>query len=152
MANPSPQEFCVASQSVKFEGTVRFGEDFELDPHSYELRRAGRALKLERIPMEILLLLVEQRGKLATRNQIVERVWGEAVHLDTDNSIHGAIRKIRQVLKDGPEQPRYIQTITGQGYRFIAPIPNRAEAIEPSAPIAVPTLPTPAYAAVKATT
>jgi TolB-like protein/DNA-binding winged helix-turn-helix (wHTH) protein/Flp pilus assembly protein TadD len=103
-------------------GLARFGEDFELDTRAYELRRAGQALKLERIPMEILLLLVEQRGRLVTREQIVERVWGKGIFLDADNSINGAIRKIRQVLGDQPDHPRFIHTITGRGYRFIAPV------------------------------
>ena len=48
--------------------------------------------------------------------------WGKGVFVDTDNSINGAIRKIRQVLNDDPEQPRFIQTVTGKGYRFIAPV------------------------------
>ncbi len=72
--------------------------------------------------MEVLLFLVQQRGQLVTREQLVEKIWGKDIHLDTDNSINGAIRKIRQVLKDDPEQPRFIQTITGKGYRFIAPV------------------------------
>ena len=101
---------------------LRFGNDFELDPHSYELRRLGRRVRLERIPVELLLLLVEQRGQIVTRDQIIERVWGKDVFLDTDNSINTAVRKIRQVLKDDPEQPRFVQTVTGRGYRFIAPV------------------------------
>ncbi len=100
----------------------RFGEDFELDARAYELRRSGESLKLERIPLEILLLLTERRGELVTRDQIAERVWGKEPHLDTDNSINGAIRKIRQILRDDREEPRFIQTVTGLGYRFIAPV------------------------------
>ena len=71
--------------------------------------------------MELLLLLIAQHGQLVSRDQIVEKVWGKDVFLDTDNSINAAIRKIRQVLKDDPEQPRFVQTLTGRGYRFIAP-------------------------------
>jgi TolB-like protein/DNA-binding winged helix-turn-helix (wHTH) protein/Tfp pilus assembly protein PilF len=112
----------LVSGPVRIPSTIRFGEDFELDPQTYKLRRAGRVLKLERIPMEILLFLVEERGKIVSREQIAERVWGKDVFLDTDNSTNGAIRKIRQVLRDDPEQPHFIQTITGQGYRFIAPV------------------------------
>src|SRR5208282_4362079 len=56
----------------------------------------------------------------------IERVWGEGVFLDTDNSINGAIRKIRQVLKDDPESPRFVQTVTGRGYRFIAAVVHLA--------------------------
>ena len=90
----------MASNPVKLSDSIQFGEDFELDLRSYELRRAGRVLKLERIPMELLLLLIEGRGQLVTRGQIIERIWGKDVFLDTDNSINAAIRKIRQVLKD----------------------------------------------------
>ncbi len=87
-----------------------------------ELRRLGRALKLERIPTQILLFLIEQNGRLVTREDIAEKIWGKDVFLDTDNSINGAIRKIRQALKDDPLQPQFVQTITGRGYRFIAPV------------------------------
>src|SRR5262245_47290415 len=107
---------------------VRFGESFELDPAAYLLRRSGQTLRLERIPMEILLLLLEHRGQLVTREQIVARVWGKDTFLDADNSINGAIRKIRQVLKDDPEHPQFIQTVTGRGYRFVAPLQDAATA------------------------
>ena len=108
---------------------LRFGDDLELDRGAYELRRSGRALKLERIPMEILLLLVERRGQLVSREDIIEEVWGKEVHLDTDNSINAAIRKIRQTLKDDPEKPIFVQTVTGKGYRFIARVGLGAEEV-----------------------
>ena len=116
------------------ERPIKFGADCELDPNSYELRRSGRVLKLERIPTEILLFLVERRGQLVTRDEIAERVWGKDVFLDTDNSINGAIRKIRQALKDDPERPRYIQTISGRGYRFIAPASEETSALAITSP------------------
>src|ERR1700678_4358321 len=125
------------SDQAKVPSQLRLGENFELDVRLYELRRAGRALKLERIPMELLLLLVEKKGELVTRDQIIERIWGKDVFLDTDNSINAAVRKIRLVLKDDPEQPRFVQTVTGRGYRFIAPVqeigtpPGRVEVISP---------------------
>ena len=100
---------------------VRF-EEFELDVRRYALRRSGRPLKLERIPMELLLLLVDRRGELITREEIVDKLWGKDVFLDTDNSINTAIRKIRQILRDDPEQPRFVQTVPAKGYRFIAPV------------------------------
>ena len=62
----------MASRSAVSTNLIRFGDDFELDPRAYELRRSGQALKLERIPMELLLLLVEQRGQLVSREQIVD--------------------------------------------------------------------------------
>ena len=114
--------------------TVKFGRDFELELDLYELRRSGRALKLERIPMEILLLLVKERGNVVERQAIADAIWGKGIALDADNSINGAIRKIRWVLRDDPEQPRFIQTVIGHGYRFIAPVvvvePKPEELIE----------------------
>ena len=116
----------MASEPTAFANPVKFGGDLELDPRAYELRRAGRPLKLERIPMELLLLLVERRGQLVTREQIIERIWGRDVFLDADTSINSAIRKIRQVLKDDPEEPKFIQTVTGRGYRFIGGVTDVA--------------------------
>lgn len=118
----------------KIQDSVRFGDDFELDGGAYQLRRSGRVLKLERIPMEILLYLIQQRGELVSRDQIIEKIWGNDIYLDTDNSINGAIRKIRHVLKDHPEQPRFIQTVTGRGYRFIAPVTEIYGAIHADIP------------------
>jgi TolB-like protein/DNA-binding winged helix-turn-helix (wHTH) protein/Tfp pilus assembly protein PilF len=121
----------VSPQTVPAPEPLRFGDNFELDPQTYELRRLDRRLKLERIPTELLVLLVEQRGQLVTREQIIERVWGNDVFLDTDNSINAAIRKIRYALKDDPDQPRFVQTVTGRGYRFIAPVREAAAAPAP---------------------
>jgi TolB-like protein/DNA-binding winged helix-turn-helix (wHTH) protein len=113
---------------------VRLGEDLELDRRLHELRRQGRALKLERIPMELLLLLVEQRDQVVTRQQITERIWGTGHFLDTDNSINSAIRKIRRVLRDHPERPRFVQTVTGRGYRFIAPVVELSKEVDYASP------------------
>jgi TolB-like protein/DNA-binding winged helix-turn-helix (wHTH) protein/Flp pilus assembly protein TadD len=129
----------VATEPVRVQPAIEFGDDFTLDLRAYELRRSGRTLKLEPTPFGILALLLEQRGELVTREQIVERIWGKGVFLDTDNSINGAIRKIRLVLNDDPEQPRFIQTVTGKGYRFVARI---AES-EPETPAATPRLAVP---------
>jgi TolB-like protein/DNA-binding winged helix-turn-helix (wHTH) protein len=95
-------------------------DEFELDPSRFELRRKGSALKLERIPMELLLLLLEKDGSVVSRQEIIDRLWGKDVFVDTEHGINTAIRKIRQVLKDDPEHPRFVQTVTGKGYRFVA--------------------------------
>jgi TolB-like protein/DNA-binding winged helix-turn-helix (wHTH) protein/lipoprotein NlpI len=100
----------------------RFGDDFELDLRAYQLRQGERSIKLPRIPMEVLQLLLEKHGELVTREQIVERIWGKQVFVDTDNGINAAIRKIRQVLADDADNPIFLQTVTGRGYRFIAPV------------------------------
>ena len=112
----------MAFQPIRAREPIKFVDDFELDIAGRRLSRGGHRLKLERIPLEILVLLLECQGEIVTRDEIVARIWGKDVFLDTDNSIRGAIRKLRQVLKDDAEAPRFIQTVTGQGYRFIAPI------------------------------
>jgi TolB-like protein/DNA-binding winged helix-turn-helix (wHTH) protein/Tfp pilus assembly protein PilF len=112
----------MAPEPIRVQERIRFGEGFELEAGARRLCRGGQALKLERIPLEILVLLVEHRGEIVTRDEIVAKVWGKGAFLDTDNSIRGAIRKIRQVLKDDTEYPRFIQTVTGHGYRFIASV------------------------------
>jgi TolB-like protein/DNA-binding winged helix-turn-helix (wHTH) protein len=96
--------------------------DFKVDCDRFELSRAGRTLKLERKPMELLILLAAGNGHLITRTEIIERLWDSEVFVDTEHGINTAIRKIRQVLGDDPERPRFVQTVTGKGYRFIAPI------------------------------
>ena len=101
-------------------------EDFDLDARNYRLRRSGQDVKLERIPLELLLLLADRAGDVVTREEIIERLWGKGVHLDTENGINTAIRKIRLALGDDPAQPRYVQTVTGKGYRFIARIADSA--------------------------
>jgi TolB-like protein/DNA-binding winged helix-turn-helix (wHTH) protein len=100
-----------------------FGE-FELDCARFELRRNGRSVKIERIPMDLLILLAEKDGAAVTRREIIERLWGKDVFVDTEHGINTAIRKIRQALKDDPEQPRFVQTVTGKGYRFVAGAKN----------------------------
>jgi TolB-like protein/DNA-binding winged helix-turn-helix (wHTH) protein/tetratricopeptide (TPR) repeat protein len=133
----------VASTPVREHQSIRLGDGYELDLRPRRLRRASHVLKLERIPLEILVLLVEHKDKIVTRDEIVSRVWGKGAFLDTDNSIRGAIRKLRQALKDDAECPRFIRTVTGQGYLFIAPVvpveeENRAETPRPEAS-AIPT-------------
>ncbi len=112
------------SRSSGLPDSISFGDDFALDVRAYELRSGGVALKLKPISMELLLFLIERRGELVTREQIVQRIWGKGIFLDTDNSINAAVSRIRQVLRDHAEQPRFVQTVTGKGYRFIAHVGN----------------------------
>lgn len=105
----------------------RFGE-FELDPTKYELRRNGQRVKLERIPMELLILLAGSQGTLVTREAIIEHIWGKDVYGETERGINTAINKLRTVLHDDPRRPRFLQTVIGKGYRFIVEV---AEGEEP---------------------
>jgi TolB-like protein/DNA-binding winged helix-turn-helix (wHTH) protein/Tfp pilus assembly protein PilF len=110
--------------------TISF-EEFELDPRSFELRRQGQLVKVERIPLQLLFLLAENRDRLVSRDEILEAIWGKNQFVDADNSINTAIRKARQALKDDPENPRFLRTVSGKGYRFTAQV------IEPPSPARV---------------
>ncbi len=96
--------------------------NFNLDFEAHELTCAGAPIKLERIPMAVLFLLVRRKGQLVTRDEIIETVWSKDRFLDVDNSINTAIRKLRRAFGDSPENPLYIQTVSGRGYRFVGPI------------------------------
>jgi TolB-like protein/DNA-binding winged helix-turn-helix (wHTH) protein/tetratricopeptide (TPR) repeat protein len=102
-------------------GTFQFS-DYVLDSGRYELRRGERTLKLEKIPMELLILLVEREGALVSREEILQRIWGKDVFFESDSGINTAVSKLRQALRDDAERPKYIQTVVGKGYRFVAPI------------------------------
>jgi len=112
---------------------LKFGE-FELDPSAYELRRLGRPVRIERIPMELLLLLVSRRGELVTRAEIVDKLWGSEVFIDTNTAVNVAVSKARQALRDDPDKPRFLQTVSGKGYRFIGSLeqPPREVPAEPA--------------------
>ncbi|HEY1576977.1 MAG TPA: tetratricopeptide repeat protein [Terracidiphilus sp.] len=99
----------------------QFGE-FTLDQASYRLQRGERPLRLEKLPMELLIFLVQRRGELVSREEIAERLWGKDVFVEIDHSINVAVRKIRVVLRDDPEKPRFVETVVGRGYRFAAPV------------------------------
>ncbi len=79
-------------------------------------------MKLERIPLELLFLLVSRRGQIVTREEILERVWGKGVFVDSENSINTAVRKVRRALSDDPDAPRFVVTVPARGYRFVAEI------------------------------
>ena len=80
----------MATDPGRVKQPIRFGDDYELDLPTRRLRRGNHALKLERIPLEILVLLLEHQGEIVTRDEIVAKVWGKGVFFDTDNSIRGA--------------------------------------------------------------
>jgi DNA-binding winged helix-turn-helix (wHTH) protein len=102
------------------EKKVRF-EDFQLDYGRFQLCRRGIPVRLEGLPLQLLKLLVENRGQLVTREQISAELWSKDVFVDVEQGINTAIRKIRRALADDPNDPQCLQTVVGRGYRFVAP-------------------------------
>jgi DNA-binding winged helix-turn-helix (wHTH) protein len=99
---------------------VRFAE-FELDFGRFQLYRGGQPVRLEGLPLQLLMFLVENQRRLVTREQIAEALWGKDVFVDVEQGINTAIRKVRMALEDDSAQPQYLQTVVGRGYRFVAP-------------------------------
>jgi TolB-like protein/DNA-binding winged helix-turn-helix (wHTH) protein len=129
--------------------TFKFG-DLELDVSAYELRRMGRRVKLERIPMDLLILLVEREGDLVSRSEIVARLWGKESFVDSESGVNTAVRKVREALRDNPARPLFIQTVSGKGYRFCGSIVRAGsppvDAARPREPTSEPLRgPTPAH-------
>jgi DNA-binding winged helix-turn-helix (wHTH) protein/tetratricopeptide (TPR) repeat protein len=96
--------------------------EIELDLGRYELRRMGRRVKLEKKPMELLILLVGRREQLVSRQEIVAKLWRSNLFVDTELNINNIVRKIRTALGDDFTKPRFLETVVGKGYRFIGPV------------------------------
>ncbi|MGD0798819.1 MAG: winged helix-turn-helix domain-containing protein [Acidobacteriaceae bacterium] len=90
-------------------------------------------MRVERKPMELLILLVSREGQLVSRAEIAQRLWSSEVFVDTEHGINTAIRKLRHLLHDDPDDPRFIQTVTGRGYRFVAAVSTIAPVLPPPA-------------------
>lgn len=107
------------------ENKVCFGE-FELDFGHFQLYRKGQPVRLEGLPLQLLMYLVENQRQLVTREQIAGALWGNDVFVDVEQGINTAVRKIRVALEDNSAQPRFLQTVVGKGYRFVADCENAA--------------------------
>ncbi len=95
-------------------------DPYMLDLSRYELRRNETRLRLARAPMDLLILLIQKRNILLSREEIAARLWPNPEMVDTEQGINTAIRRIREVLSDDPAKPRFVETVVGKGYRFIA--------------------------------
>jgi TolB-like protein/DNA-binding winged helix-turn-helix (wHTH) protein/Flp pilus assembly protein TadD len=100
---------------------VRF-DNFELDVRAGELRKHGVRLRLQGQPLQVLAALLERAGDVVTREELRAQIWAADTFVDFDHSLHNAIARLREVLGDSAEAPRYVETLPRRGYRFIAPV------------------------------
>jgi DNA-binding winged helix-turn-helix (wHTH) protein len=112
---------------------IRFGP-FALDPANRELRKRGHLIRLRPQPLAVLLLLAERPGQIVSREEIHQHIWGNDTFVDFDHGINFSINQIRGALGDNADEPRYVETISRRGYRFIAQIENGEP--EPAASLA----------------
>ncbi len=110
--------------------SIRFGI-FEVDLQSGELRKAGVKLKLGGQPFQVLAILLERPGDIFTREELQKRLWPDTF-VDVDHNLNTAINKIREVLSDSAENPRFVETLPRRGYRFIAPLDNAETGLKPA--------------------
>src|SRR5947209_3308317 len=95
---------------------VKFGP-FELNTSTGELLKGGTRVRLPAQPFAILLLLLKTPGQLVTREQLCEQIWADGMFVDFEHGLNAAINKLRRALSDSAENPRYIETVPGRGYR-----------------------------------
>lgn len=125
-------------QTLRNARLVRFGV-FEVDLRAGELRKAGAKLKLSGQPFQVLAILLENPGEIVTREELQKQLWPDTF-VDGDHNLNTAINKIREVLGDSAENPRFVETLPRRGYRFIAPVEGTRPAMPP-APVNTPRVP-----------
>lgn len=103
--------------------SVRFGV-FEADLRKEELRKYGVRLKLQQQPFRVLASLLDRHGELVSREELIASLWPDGRIVDFDRGLNAAVTRLRHVLADSADSPKYIETVPGRGYRFIAPILN----------------------------
>ncbi|HMJ22207.1 MAG TPA: protein kinase [Terriglobales bacterium] len=112
-------------------GLVPFGE-FEADLGSRELRRQGVKLRLPDQSFQVLVMLLEHRGQLVPREEIHKKLWPGDTFVDFDHGLNNAVNRLREVLGDSADTPRFVETLPRRGYRFIAPVIKPESAKEPA--------------------
>jgi DNA-binding winged helix-turn-helix (wHTH) protein len=105
----------------KSNGVVKFGV-YEVDPRLAELRRNGVKVKLQEQPFQVLTLLLEKPGEVVSRDDLQKRLWPSDTFVDFDHSLNAAVRRLRDALGDSADNPRFIETLSRRGYRFVAPV------------------------------
>ena len=99
----------------------RFGR-FEIDSRTRELRKDGVRLRLQEQPFALLTLMLEHPGELLTREELRDRLWADGTFVDFEHGLNAAIKRLRAVLGDNAERPRFVETLHRRGYRFIAKV------------------------------
>ncbi len=112
---------CLRRSSVNRRWILRFG-GYELDPKRGVLSRGGVPLKIQPQPLRVLELLVTRAPGVVTREELSDYVWGNGVNVDLDQSLNFCVRQIRSVLNDSASNPKFIDTLPKQGYRFIGDV------------------------------
>lgn len=121
--------------AVKLMRVFRFGV-YEAGATTGELRKNGIRVKVQDQPFRVLLLLLERRGGLLTREEVRQALWTDDTFVDFDHSLNTVINKLREALGDEASNPRFIETLARRGYRILVPVEIVGE--EPTPPCSTP--------------
>jgi DNA-binding winged helix-turn-helix (wHTH) protein len=113
------------AQPIRSANVIRF-EGFEVDLRAQELYKAGRKIKLQVQPFQVLAMLLERAGDVVTREEMQKRLWPADTFVDFDHGVNTAIKKLRQALGDDKNKPRFVETLPKRGYRFLASVKKPA--------------------------
>src|SRR5262244_2298130 len=114
----NPQEFLDVPSNAPSSSRLRF-DSFEVDVRSGEVWEHGKRVRLQEQPFQVLRVLLERRGEIVTREDLKQAPWPADTFVDLDDGLNTAVKKIRDVLGDSADSPRYIETIPRRGYRFV---------------------------------
>jgi DNA-binding winged helix-turn-helix (wHTH) protein/Tol biopolymer transport system component len=110
-----------SSPQIRVVRKLRF-DVYEVDPRAGELRKHGYRVPLEDRPFRTLQILLEHAPEVVTREELQKELWPTGVFVDFDHGLNKAIGKVRRALNDSADKPRFVETVGGRGYRFIAPL------------------------------
>jgi DNA-binding winged helix-turn-helix (wHTH) protein len=118
---------------------VRF-DVFEVDLRAQELYKAGRKIKLQIQPFQVLAMMLERPGEVVTREEMQKRLWPSDTFVDFDHSVNTAVKKLRAALGDDKNKPRFVETLPKRGYRFLAGVkrPTMSSSVAAETRVATP--------------
>src|ERR1700686_5555962 len=142
MVLPKPYgDWAALDSNTKIESAVivKFGL-FEVDLAGSSLSRQGIRVKIQEQPFRILAMLLQRNGEIVKREQLCQALWPQGTHVNFEGSLNAALKKLRAALQDDAENPRFIETVPRQGYRFLAPVHvvNGNAAPAATSPITIP--------------
>ena len=135
----SPLRDLMATQS-QHPYRLAFGP-FEIDRQAGELFKDGVRIRLPGQPFQIFLSLLDHPGELVTREQLRDRIWSDGTNVDFEHSLNVAVNRLRQALNDSPDEPQYIETVPGKGYRFIGTVEGGTPKLQVASITELPKIP-----------
>lgn len=130
----------IGSKSSSSSERILFGL-YEVNLDAGELSKSGRRIHLQSQPFHVLAMLLERPGSIVTKDELRHRIWGEDTTVDFDQSLRAAVTKVREVLGDSSDNPRFVETVPRRGYRFIAPISSAEPLIHLAEPLSISSSP-----------